>query len=269
MERASPWRQFALRFSDRHTAEQNALDSLGPALLRAETTGLLTSWSFIRKKSWRFRYMPTDTPGAAALLHEAANELRARGHIAHYAETIYEPETHAFGGERAMSAAHDLFHADSRRIFTDLSQLGDGAPGRRVQRRELSILLCAALARASGLDWYEQGDVWAKVVALRPARTAPTPEWERFRAAVRQLLTTDSAPHTLLREGALNFADGWLTAFEQAGRTLRALADEGLLTRGLRAVIAHHVIFHWNRIGLPATAQVNIALAAKEAVFSD
>lgn len=43
----------------------------------------------------------------------------------------------------------------------------------------------------------------------------------------------------------------WATAFERAGTTLAYLAAHGSLTRGLGAVIPHHVIFHANRSGLP------------------
>jgi hypothetical protein len=38
-------------------------------------------------------------------------------------------------------------------------------------------------------------------------------------------------------------------------------------TGGLRDVLAHHVIFAWNRLGLPSATQVVLAAAAKTAVF--
>ncbi|MGH4017438.1 MAG: thiopeptide-type bacteriocin biosynthesis protein, partial [Pseudonocardiaceae bacterium] len=43
-----------------------------------------------------------------------------------WVESIYEPETHAFGGEEGMAAAHTLFHQDSRHIVEHLRPLGDG-----------------------------------------------------------------------------------------------------------------------------------------------
>lgn len=55
----------------------------------------------------------------------------------------------------------------------------------------------------------------------------------------------------------------------ETGETLKTLSNEGLLTRGIRAVTAHHIIFHWNWIGLPCQTQTNMALAAKEAIFED
>jgi thiopeptide-type bacteriocin biosynthesis protein len=67
----------------------------------------------------------------------------------------------------------------------------------------------------------------------------------------------------------LEFAADWFTAFEQAGAALAALNRDGLLTRGLRAVIAHHTIFAWNRLGLPTQAQAAIAQASKEVILGE
>ncbi|MGP4103413.1 thiopeptide-type bacteriocin biosynthesis protein [Nonomuraea sp. KM90] len=121
--------------------------------------------------------------------------------------------------------------------------------------------------RAAVQDRFEQGDVWAKVMELRPAKSTASPDqWDAFKTALLRLLTADG---TVLNAGSVHFADQWLPAFEHTGRALRTLADEGLLTRGVRAVTAHHVIFHWNRLDLPYHAQANIALAAKEIMFGD
>jgi len=67
--------------------------------------------------------------------------------------------------------------------------------------------------------------------------------------------------------GPLGFASGWAAAFEHAGTTLAGAARDGTLTRGLRAILAHHVIFHWNRIGLTSRTQGILATAATQAVF--
>ncbi|WP_433259802.1 thiopeptide-type bacteriocin biosynthesis protein (plasmid) [Streptosporangium sp. CA-135522] len=221
----------------------------------------------MRKQAWRIRYLPADDDRASrarTLLHEAVTPLRQARQVSRCTETIYEPETEAFGGDQGMAAAHDLFHGDSRHIFTHLAYL-DAGP---VRRRELSVLLCTALMRTAGLDWFERGDVWAKVVALRPAKQdALAEQWEPFQAAVERLLVSDISLGGDLRSGPIAFAAGWVSGFEAAGRRLRALAEEGLLARGLRAVIAHHVIFHWNRVGLPALVQANLALAAQKVVF--
>ena len=115
--------------------------------------------------------------------------------------------------------------------------------------------------RAAGLDLNEQGDVWARVVEHRAEHLnqPPTPDastWEAFTGDVRRLLL-----------GTARTTGDWHTAFENAGAGLHRQRETGQLTRGLRAVIALHVIFHWNRTGLHAATQAKLAQAAKEAIF--
>ncbi|MGQ0778184.1 MAG: thiopeptide-type bacteriocin biosynthesis protein [Pseudonocardiales bacterium] len=266
------WHQLNIQFDYHQDAERAVIAHLGPVLMTAESTGLLASWFFIRKQWWRFRYLPTSSTSAdeaKKLLEDAARSMRDFGYASRWVENIYEPETHAFGGEEGMTAAHNLFHQDSRHIVEHLRPLGDGTLNSQSKRREISVLLCAALMRAAGQDQYEQGDIWAKVANHRPTQNSAQPEqWRTFTAAMKRLITVNTGPKTALRTGdTLKFATDWLTAFEQAGETLKALSDEGLLTRGIRAVSAHHIIFHWNRIGLPYRTQANMALAAKEVIF--
>jgi thiopeptide-type bacteriocin biosynthesis protein len=72
----------------------------------------------------------------------------------------------------------------------------------------------------------------------------------------------------LMSGGAsLAFADDWAAVFVAAGRELADLAATGQLRRGLRAVLAHHIIFAWNRHGLPYATQTALASTAKLAVF--
>jgi len=272
------WHQINIQFDDHQGAERAVIAHLGPVLMEAESTGLVISWFFIRKQWWRFRYLPTSGTSAGEatkLLEDAARAMRDCGYASRWVESIYEPETHAFGGEAGMAAAHNLFYADSHHLFKYLRPPGDGtltsAPHSQGKRRELSVLLCAALMRAAGQDRYEQGDIWAKVADHRPIEDSAQPaQWRTSTAAVKRLITVDTGPDTALRTGgAMEFATGWLTAFEQAGETLKTLSDEGLLTRGIRAVTAHHIIFHWNRIGLLYHTQANMSLAAKEVIFGD
>lgn len=177
------WHQINIQFDGHDASERNAIAHLGPALMTAESTGLLTSWFFIRKQWWRFRYMPTSSTSAREakkLLKNAALFMQDSGYASRWVENIYEPETHAFGGEEGMAAAHNLFHQDSRHIFEHLRPLGDGtlnsALNVQSKRRELSVLLCAALMRAAGQDRYEQGDIWAKVADHRPTENSAQPE---------------------------------------------------------------------------------------------
>ncbi|XVQ10327.1 thiopeptide-type bacteriocin biosynthesis protein [Spirillospora sp. CA-255316] len=250
------WVQANIAFpgQDAREREQRAVGHLIRVLPVSEANGLITSWFFIRKGRWRVRYLPAETgsrPGHrdGCRLHSQLTQGLS------CTSDIYEPEVHAFGGHASMDTAHTLFHADSRHLLTFLA----GAP---TDRRERSLILCAAFMRAAGLDVGEQGDVWARVAeqrsALRGELPAP-PTWASFTGDVQRLL------HGNARPGGI--ADEWLTAFEEAGRQLRVLRENGQLTRGIRAVAAHHVIFHWNRIGIPGSAQAVLAQAAKEAIF--
>ncbi|MGH3431095.1 MAG: thiopeptide-type bacteriocin biosynthesis protein, partial [Mycobacteriales bacterium] len=68
--------------------------------------------------------------------------------------------------------------------------------------------------------------------------------------------------------GPLAFAALWTAAFDEAGRALGNAARNGALARGLRDVLAHHVIFHWNRIGLADRTQAILARAARQAILN-
>ncbi|WP_314220219.1 methyltransferase, FxLD system [Streptomyces zaehneri] len=169
---------------------------------------------------------------------------------------IYEPETHAFGGPEGMEVAHDVFCADSPAALAET-----GTPG----ARERSVMLLSAMIRKAGLDPFEAGDVWARWAALRPPVTPPQgPALDRAVSAMRRLMNADAA----LRPDA---EAGWVervAEFEDAGRRLRRLAADGRLIRGIRAVIAHHAIFAFNRAGVPADAQAATAWLGRHVAFS-
>jgi thiopeptide-type bacteriocin biosynthesis protein len=136
---------------------------------------------------------------------------------------------------------------------------------RPIGRRELSILLITAMTAAAGLDWFERGDVFDRVAQLRP--DLPTGSADRLKQLTSQLRQLLAAPlQTLLADlGFAEIATPWLSTFEHAGRQFSTAADQQLLTRGTRAVLAHAIIFHWNRLGLPATTQAILAHAASAA----
>jgi thiopeptide-type bacteriocin biosynthesis protein len=252
----TPWKQVNIAYPspDPHQRERQAVDHLTHVLPAAEADGLITSWFFIRKGRWRVRYLLTeDTSGHDGRNTDPLHPLLTDG-VA-WTDEIYEPETHAFGGPDSMNAAHALFHRDSRHL---LPLLHNGP----ADRREHSLVLCTALMRTAGLDFNEQGDVWARVAEQRAGLAGVPPDsqvWASFTSDVRHLLLGDARADLI--------GGDWLTTFEDTGRTLRTLRENGRLTRGIRAVIALHVIFHWNRFGLTATTQATLARAAKEAVF--
>jgi thiopeptide-type bacteriocin biosynthesis protein len=67
--------------------------------------------------------------------------------------------------------------------------------------------------------------------------------------------------------GPIAHAAPWLAAFRTAGRQLGDDATNGHLDRGLRAILTHVVIFHWNRFGLSAASQSILARAAATALL--
>lgn len=251
------WHQVNVTFPDWGHAEQAAAARIAP---RLDDSGLVTAWFFIRKHPcWRIRYQ--SEPGSQARVEQHLDELTTAGHITGWTPIVYEPEIHAFGGLEAMTAAHRLFHADSLGILTYLREQPPGT-----HRREISLMLCSVMMRAARLDWYEQGDAWARVAAHRQPPPGTVPCMPGPLTPIRRLITVDSERQ--MRDGGpLARYSEWAAAYATAGRELDALATAGRLRRGLRDVLAHHVIFAWNRIGLPYTTQFVLAGAAKTVVF--
>ncbi|MFF5716420.1 methyltransferase, FxLD system [Streptomyces buecherae] len=252
------WQQHNITFVDRESARRTIAERLGPALIEAEADGQLTGWWFMNKQPWPLRYL-ADKPSPA--IESLLSDLIGDGVAMSCLPGIYEPETDTFGGPEAMDAAHELFHSDSRHLLTyqpNPTHLG---------RRETAVLLASVMMRGAGLDWFEQGDVWAKVAALRPATNPPPPERAtELSSAMQKLMIADA--HSLCHPGdPLDAHEEWVTAFERAGATLAELAGRGALTRGLRAVIAHHVIFHANRAGLLRDDQSALSHIAREVVM--
>ncbi|MFF4260247.1 methyltransferase, FxLD system [Streptomyces sp. NPDC001663] len=252
------WQQHNITFVDREMAWRTIAERLGPALIEAEADGQLTGWWFMNKLPWPLRYL-ADKPSPA--VESLLSDLIDDGVATLCLPCVYEPEIDAFGGPEAMEAAHELFHSDSRHLLTyQPNQMHLG-------RRETAVLLASALMRGAGLDWFEQGDVWAKVAALRPVANPPHPERAAELISPMQKLMTADARSLCRRNGPLHRYDEWVTAFERAGATLADLAGRGALTRGLRAVIAHHVIFHANRAGLLRGDQSALSHIAREVVM--
>lgn len=116
---------------------------------------------------------------------------------------------------------------------------------------------------AAGQDWYEQGDIWQRVAAHRTGEHRPGKPSPTTVAAARRLITaTADTDHSPLRS-----TPAWPGAFQHAGRALADLAQHGTLTRGLRAVLAHHLLFTFNRLGVSAEHQNLLAIAAGQVVF--
>jgi hypothetical protein len=59
----------------------------------------------------------------------------------------------------------------------------------------------------------------------------------------------------------------WVLAFANAGAALAAAAGQGLLGRGIRDLLAHHILFSANRLGLPASTQSILSATASYVVL--
>ncbi|MFI5617459.1 thiopeptide-type bacteriocin biosynthesis protein [Streptomyces sp. NPDC051567] len=259
------WYQVRVEFPDWSRCE-DAAALLAGRLAAAEQTGLVGAWWFVRKApQWRLRALP-GPHGPERLRHVLAGTLDVlveQQTITNWWPTVYEPEVPAFGGQAAMDIAHALFHADSAHV---LDHIQNAEPP--MGRREQSVLLLCALFRAAGLEWFEQGDVWDKVSRLRPLPAdVTTARLTELGNDLRTLMNTDPSP-LLAPGGTLEAVAPWMAAFETAGRALGEAAAAGTLERGLRQVLGHHVIFHWNRFGLTARAQALIAHASTHVVMA-
>ncbi len=268
------WYQVYVECPDWDATENIMATHLGPQLRQAEASGIVPLWWYIRKTpSWRLRFHTATTlTDTKKFVHRALDDLAARDLIVRWQPSIYEPETAVFGGAAGMDTAHHLFHADSTGILDYLNRHDPTTPpDHLIGRRELSFLLCSALLCAAGQEWHEQGDVWHRVTHMRPLPPGvPLDRLRRMTTSVRRLIALDTHPSTeLLRsKGPLVFARPWFASFTEAGHALDRAARAGTLERGIRDILAHHVIFHWNRLGLAEATQSILAQAAVDAIIN-
>ncbi|MFD8730767.1 thiopeptide-type bacteriocin biosynthesis protein [Streptomyces sp. NPDC059611] len=259
------WWQTYLYFTDWPNADTTFTTHVLPILGEAEVTGAIDGWWYTRKHPcWRLRLRVQPAHEAKSAIEEGFNRLVSEGHLQRWWPGIYEPETPAFGGTTSMTAAHALFITESREI-QQLHQRG----GLTIGPRELSVLLCTILMRAARLEWYEQGDVWDRVITTEHRSAVSNVPRERLEARAQEihpLLLADS--DTLLRpRGPLEPVAKWAAAFRSAGQALAHGVQDGSLDRGLRQVLSYHVIFHWNRLGLSMRGQSILAWAARAAIL--
>ncbi|MGW7386617.1 thiopeptide-type bacteriocin biosynthesis protein [Streptomyces sp. NPDC054794] len=264
----STWWQFYLEFPDWRQAEATAAAVVRPVLFDAEAKGGITAWWYTRKHPcWRLRLGIHPDPGAKAGIRAALDDLVDAGHLQRWWPGIYEPEIAAFGGAASMEAAHYLFVADSREILA-LADHSDMPIG----RRELSVLLCTIMMRAAGLEWYEQGDVWHRVIGEEHRSALEGVPEERLiemTTDLRRLLLSHMDPDSPLFApgGPLEPVQAWAAAFRDTGVALAEAVKSASLERGLRRILAYHVIFHWNRLGLSISTQSALAHASRTAIL--
>jgi len=182
----------------------------------------------------------------------------------------YEPELAGVGGGDGLSLAHDLFVTDTAHLIGWLRTVRHPEPETVIlERRDLlAIVLGHALLRGSQLDRFEQWDVWLQLGELSGAVPASEePEWG---AIIGQLRGTASGVlEDVLGSGGGELARNWERALYLAGGRLATAYREGRLQRGLRQVVAMHLLFHCNRLGLSRSTVAAIARVMDRALRSD
>ncbi|MFJ5104576.1 thiopeptide-type bacteriocin biosynthesis protein [Streptomyces sp. NPDC088554] len=259
------WWQTYLHFTDWSNADATFTTHVLPILREAEAASGIDGWWYTRKHPcWRLRLRVQPAHEAKLAIEDGFNRLVSESHLQRWWPGIYEPETPAFGGTTSMTAAHALFITDSREI-QQLHQCG----GLTIGPRELSVLLCTIMMRTARLEWYEQGDVWDRVITTEHRSAVSDVPRERLNTRaqeIRTLLLADSDA-LLCSGGPLEPVAEWATAFRSTGQALAHGVQDGSLDRGLRQVLSYHVIFHWNRLGLSMRGQSILAWAAKAAIL--
>jgi thiopeptide-type bacteriocin biosynthesis protein len=162
---------------------------------------------------------------------EAANDVRG------FRFGRYEPEEHRFGGPAGLAVAHDLFDRDTAVVLRYESLEDDRRGG--IDRHGFALAALDDLFLRCVDDQAEVWDVWKRLEALvgdphpGEAGTAAGHGWEAL----------DESGRELAREAAAGNSG--------AATALRATADAGRLTRGVRSWLAAAAAFSWNRWGLP------------------
>ncbi|GAB3726931.1 thiopeptide-type bacteriocin biosynthesis protein [Nocardiopsis nanhaiensis] len=257
------WWQVDVEFDPHrdHTAARRLTALIDTAL----ADGLVSRWWFLHKHpGWRLRLDPAqlDTRHRLAI---ALDTLVDTGVVRGWWTGPYEAETAAFGGPTGMDIAHEVFCADSHHIRR-LPAEADLSLG----RKQLSLMLCTELMRSAGLEPFEHGDVWDLVCDLRPLPKNVNPaRIDTMLTSTKTLIGADTDPDGAMfgPDGALSAHTSWAGSFATAGARLGRARAEGTLVRGIRAVLAYHVIFHWNRLALGPGVQAALARAARTVVL--
>ncbi|MFE5125002.1 thiopeptide-type bacteriocin biosynthesis protein [Streptomyces sp. NPDC056669] len=264
------WRQVNIEFTDYPTAEHAFISHLLPHLRRETQSGAIATWWFVRKHPcWRLRIAPGPNSTAQTAMKHLANALDrmcSAGVVKRRWLALYEPETAAFGGPEGMKIAHDLFHTDSLGILDYLRGMATHHP-ELLDSKATSLLLVSLFLRAAGQEWSEQGDVWARVAAKRPLPDGiPMERVSAMTPKLQKILTISPAP-VLAADGSFAPLARWMNGLQHSGQALAEVGYEGRLSLGTRAILARHILFHWNRMGFTVQQQAIWARAARQTIL--
>lgn len=254
-------------------ADELLVTEIAPLCMQLTSQGYISRWWFLRKGDGvphlRLRVFgeePTLSNTVVLRVEEVLGNIESSGRIAHWTSLCYEPETMVFGGAQGMEAAHDLFHKDSLALCQWLAveqQLTrENSQSQAYKRRaEASLLVIQRLLRGAELDIFEQWDVWTRMANLRPWTTTAGPAQRKKNTTALAYLLFEASQHQLAEvfgDELYAVVSAWGEHFEQTGRALAQLNREGSLARGLREILASHIIFHWNRSGFGVALQAEL-----------
>lgn len=173
----------------------------------------------------------------------------------------YEPELLLFGGTHGIDIAHHIFARDSM-FLASWSRAADAgswpiiSPG-------LSFALVLHLLRSSGLDLFEQWDLFNRLADKRETPRQEDATVEACTRIVKRVVATSPEALIALYEGPLrSLLREYVSDIEEAGRALSRAYFGGKLECGLRGFLVPVILFHWNRIRLPFLVQGELARAA-------
>ncbi len=233
------------------------LDGVFGLVATLRRDGVLHRFHFIRKPpGLRLRFEPAAGRGdPAAAIARGLDGLNARRLVRRWTPAAYEPEAYKFGGSSALQATHTLFDTDTRAWWR-----WDGL--HRAGRTSVHPMLLSATVLS---DLFQQcvdapeevWDVWCRLAALHGDAAAPAgaadaaaPAWCLEDLAVR----VNAAEQVVARRYA--------SAHRAFARRLRAIRSRGQLLHGVRPILPHVAITHWNRFGfaLPERALMYTAM---------
>lgn len=190
---------------------------------------------------------------------EISSRLRQRG--LEFSILVYEPEIRLFGGERGIRIAHELFAYDSR-FLVDWVRHTEAQGGPMIAPG-LSLALVIDLARASGLDLFELWDLFERIAAKR-ALSDSAVFLKCKDLASRVIAARFETLLALYDSEQQKLITAYRTQLHQCAEQLTRAYFHGDLECGLRESLVPIILFHWNRVGLPSSAQAALSRSAAD-----
>lgn len=262
MDDTGCWQQINIEFADWSAAEPTTVARIAPLLRQAENRALISSWFFLRKApaGGSGTFPPPMPPPLNSMCRPDCEHLPTPGR---------SPDSDGRSTSRkpARSAATPPWTPPTTFSTTTAGTCSPTSADTRQGIGENWRSCCAAPCYAAP-TWTGTSKATCGRASPNTARQTARPPPARIDAlapALRRLMSVDTAP--LLADGPLAHTAAWTSTFTALGHQLAHLAANGELYRGIRAVLAHHIVFTWNRHGLRYPDQALLAHTAQRVVF--